>query len=138
MFPCEVAFAERTASRCEASTPAACHSSPGRSGATMVTSEPFSRAAGAPSSASAAWSGRSGSGSAGTSPASRDSTRRTRSPTRPSFQSFQAAGPVAWPSAMASACSSSSSDRPPTTEATWATVTGSSRSRRVAVCGSSR
>ena len=49
MFPCEVAFAERTASRCEASTPAACHSSPGRSGATMVTSEPVSRAAGAPS-----------------------------------------------------------------------------------------
>ena len=51
--PWDVALADRTASRWDASTPAACQSSPGRSGATAVTSEPVTIAAGWPASASA-------------------------------------------------------------------------------------
>ena len=116
--PTEVALALRTASRCEASTPAARHSRPGRSGATTVTSEPHTIAAGPPSAASASWSSRSGAGCGIGSPSSTASTRRTRSATRVAFQSFQAAGPVASPSAMARACSSSSRARLPTAVAT--------------------
>src|SRR3984957_15320471 len=137
--PTAVALAPRTVSRCEASTPAARQSRPGRSSATTVTSLPSTIAAGPPSATSASWSSRSAAGSGIGSPSSTALTRRTRSATSPAFQSFQAAGPVASPSAMASARSSSSSVLlPPTVVATCSTVIGSSRSRRVATTGRRR
>ena len=58
---------------------------------------------------------------------------------RPAFQSLHASGPVAAASAIVSACSRSiNSLEPLTASATVVTVIGSSRSRRVAVSGSSR
>ncbi len=60
--PTAVALAPRTVSRCEASTPAARQSRPGRSSATTVTSLPSTIAAGPPSATSASWSSRSGTG----------------------------------------------------------------------------
>ena len=65
--------------------------------------------------------------------------RRTSWLTSEAFQSLQAAGPVAAASAMVSQCSSSSSEaESPMAVVTIAIVDGSSRSRRVAVSGSSR
>ncbi len=78
------------------------------------------------------------SGSAGGSPARTADTRLTRSATREPRQEDQAAGPVASASASVRACSSSRVPSVPTASATVRTVTGSSRSRRVAVSTSSR
>ena len=56
--PADAAEAERTTMRCAASTPAALHSSPGRSGATTVTAPPLTRMAPPPCRASARLLGR--------------------------------------------------------------------------------
>ena len=78
-------------------------------------------------------------GRAGTAwPRSTEWVRATRSAISAAFHSPQAAGPVASASASVSACSRSSISGVPTAAATAATVAGSSRSRRVAVSGSSR
>src|SRR6202034_743523 len=89
---CTATLADLTTRRCEASTPAACHSSPGRSGATTVTSPSLTHAAGPPPTPTASCSGLGdAAGGGGGSPASSADTRRTSSATRPAFHSVHAA-----------------------------------------------
>lgn len=112
-------------------------SGPGSAWACSAITGPRVRAASTASrSSSAVVSGAAGSG---TSPlASTEATRLTRSATREARQVLQAAGPVASASASVSACSNSRVSVSRTASATPWTVTGSSRSRRVAVSISSR
>ena len=108
-----VAFAPRTASRCEASTP----------GGPPQQARPVERrprsprcrrtiAAGPPSATSASWSSRSGTGSGMGSPSSTADTRahQVRDQARPSSRSTPRARSPARPPAQC-ACSSSSSSR---------------------------
>ena len=135
--------AERTESRCSASTPAIVENRPVRSGAATVTvqvtaSSGSARTSSRPLSTSRAWSGVSGGGGGAGRPSSRSPARRTSSSTSPAFHSLQAAGPVARASATVRAASSSSDAWSPTAATTVSVVAGSSRSRRVAVSTSSR
>ena len=135
--------AERTDSRCSASTPAMVANRPVRSGAATVTvqvtaSSGSARTASRPAATSALCAGVSGGGGGGGAPCRRSAVRRTRSSTSPAFHSLHAAGPVASASARVRAASSSSTSVVPSSSATAATVAGSSRSRRVAFSTSSR
>ncbi len=131
--------AERTSSECSASTPAVRDSTPRASGAATTTSSPSTSTATAPASASRRRRSSSGAAGGSSAPCSSRRVRATSSATSAAFQSLQTSGPVAWASAMVRACSrASSSAEPPTASATTASVGGSSRSRRVAVSGSSR
>ncbi|SKV42184.1 Uncharacterised protein [Mycobacteroides abscessus subsp. abscessus] len=92
-----------------------------------------------PSAANESSSGSMGSGSGSCSPRITSRHLRTNSPISDAFQSPHTPGPVASESASASCCSSSRSSRsPPSVLTTASMVSGSARSRRVAVLGSSR
>jgi hypothetical protein len=75
VLPCVPAQAERTSSRCSASTPAASDSSPRLSGATTVTSSSRAASAGPPPAASSCCQSASGAGGGGGAPASRARVR---------------------------------------------------------------